>query len=272
MKEMFSIGELSRLQNISRQTLIFYDRIGLFCPAYTDPRTGYRYYSARQLDDLDTICIMKKIGFSLTEIKDHMKNSTMESSISAFHQQVSVIDKQIKELQMIKSRISHRCQQLENAASLGRERESVSIISMTKQFLFCQKVESSNTLKEISLATKKCYVESFEKHLPVYFLSGVIVPYEKILKGRYIEAEYAFLPIEETDIVQGIKEIPAGQCISTYHTGDYLSIAKAYQRILKYCSDHNIRITSDAYEFAVNDYLSTKDENEFMTRILFCIS
>ena len=55
MKNLFSIGELSKLQNISRQTLIFYDKIGLFRPAYTDPDNGYRYYSSSQLDYLDTI-------------------------------------------------------------------------------------------------------------------------------------------------------------------------------------------------------------------------
>ena len=71
-KNLFSIGELSKQQNISRQTLIFYDRIGLFSPAWVDPENGYRYYSASQLDYLDTICIMKKIGFSLDEIREHM--------------------------------------------------------------------------------------------------------------------------------------------------------------------------------------------------------
>ena len=49
-KNLFSIGELSKQQNISRQTLIFYDRIGLFSPAWVDPENGYRYYSASQLD------------------------------------------------------------------------------------------------------------------------------------------------------------------------------------------------------------------------------
>ena len=70
MNNYFSIGELSKLQNISRQTLIFYDKIGLFTPAYINPENGYRYYNANQLDYLDTICIMKKIGFSLEEIKE----------------------------------------------------------------------------------------------------------------------------------------------------------------------------------------------------------
>ncbi|MCI6696196.1 MAG: MerR family transcriptional regulator [Erysipelotrichaceae bacterium] len=81
MNNYFSIGELSKLQNISRQTLIFYDKIGLFTPAYINPENGYRYYNANQLDYLDTICIMKKIGFSLEEIKEHMKNYTLDSSV-----------------------------------------------------------------------------------------------------------------------------------------------------------------------------------------------
>ena len=46
MKDMFSIGELARYQNISKQTLIFYDKIGLFRPAYVDPDNKYRYYKA----------------------------------------------------------------------------------------------------------------------------------------------------------------------------------------------------------------------------------
>ena len=65
MKDMFSIGELARYQNISKQTLIFYDKIGLFRPAYVDPDNKYRYYKASQIDYLDTILIMKEMGFSL---------------------------------------------------------------------------------------------------------------------------------------------------------------------------------------------------------------
>ena len=96
MKNLFSIGELSKLQNISRQTLIFYDKIGLFCPAYTDPNNGYRYYSAKQIDYLDTICIMKKIGFSLEEIKEYMKSYTLDNSIITLRKQLSVLEQQIE--------------------------------------------------------------------------------------------------------------------------------------------------------------------------------
>lgn len=66
-------------------------------------------------------------------------------------------------------------------------------------------------------------------------------------------------------------ELPAGQCVCTYHTGDYPSIGNSYERILTYCKKNNLKIRSDSYEFAINDYLSTGDENEYITKILFYI-
>ena len=44
MENLFSIGEVARYQKISKQTLIFYDKIGLFRPDYIDPNNGYRYH------------------------------------------------------------------------------------------------------------------------------------------------------------------------------------------------------------------------------------
>ena len=116
MEDLFSIGELSKYQNISKQTLIFYDKIGLFRPAYVDPDNGYRYYSAKQIDYLDTILIMKKIGFSLAEIREHMQDYTIVSSLTALRRQISVIDRRMDELRLIRSRLLHRCTQMENAS------------------------------------------------------------------------------------------------------------------------------------------------------------
>lgn len=139
MKNLFSIGEVSKQQNISRQTLIFYDKIGLFCPVYTDPDNGYRYYSANQLDYLDTICIMKKIGFSLEEIKIHMKSYTIDHSIIALRKQLAAIERQIEELQMIKSRVEHRCSQLEHAVSIRKNSDIVTIESVKNSIFWCTK-------------------------------------------------------------------------------------------------------------------------------------
>ena len=42
MNDLFTIGEISKHQNISRQTQILYDKIGLFHPAYVDHENVYQ--------------------------------------------------------------------------------------------------------------------------------------------------------------------------------------------------------------------------------------
>lgn len=267
MNQWFSIGEMARHQNISRQTLIFYDKIGLLRPAWVDPDNGYRYYSAAQLDQLDTILIMKKVGFSLEEIREHMAHYNLRSSLAALKKQQAVIDRQIRELQIIKSRVEHRCRQMEIAAALRERGEAVTVEQVPVRYLLLQPVQPPRTLQEISLATKQCFVRAFQEALPVFYQSGAIVPYDRIRQGRYIEASHAFLPMEKKEGEPGVLKLPAGTAVCTCHLGDYLSIGPAYERLLAYCEEKGLKIVSDSYEYALNDYLSTGDEAEYITRI-----
>jgi DNA-binding transcriptional MerR regulator len=66
---MLSIGEFSKLSQVSIKTLRFYHEIGLIKPLHVDRSSGYRYYSARQLTDIRRILAFKDMGFSLDEIE-----------------------------------------------------------------------------------------------------------------------------------------------------------------------------------------------------------
>lgn len=127
------------------------------------------------------------------------------------------------------------------------------------------------TLKEISIATKQCFVDSSQKHLPIYFQTGVIVPLKNIRDGRFTEASMAFLPIDRTGESPNILRLPAGTCACIYHVGDYPSIGRSYRKLLDYCAAHNWSIVSDAYEFCINDYITSRDENEYITKIVFYV-
>lgn len=271
MENYFSIGEVSRYQNISKQTLIFYDKIGLFRPAYVDPDNGYRYYSASQIDQLDTILIMKRIGFSLKEIREHMQHYNIDSSLAAFRRQVASIDRQIEELRLIRSRVLHRCAQMEASKAYRRADNPVLVEAVGARHILCRDVPPPYTLKEISIATKQCFADSFQEKLPIFFQSGVIVPLAHILAGRYTEATVAFLSIEETDRAPNVRRLPAGTCASLCHVGDYPSIGRSYHKLLQYCADHALKIVSDSHEFCINDYITSRDEAEYITKIEFYV-
>ena len=271
MEDYFSIGELSSYQNISKQTLIFYDKIGLFRPAYVDPGNGYRYYSASQLDELDTILILKKCGLSLQTIKELLEHYTTENSLRVLTQQVQVLDRQMEELRMVRSRLAQRCVQLERAGLHREGGDQPRVERLPAQLLLIRPVEPPFTLREISIATKQCFAQAFQEQLPIYFQSGVTVPLERIRAGRYTEASAAFLPIEGTDRAENLLQLPKGLGASIYHRGDYPSIGRSYRRLLEFCQAEKLEIRSDSYEFCINDYITTGDESEYLTKIVFYV-
>ncbi len=65
---MFKIGEFSKIAQVPISQLRYYDEIGLLHPAKVDEWTGYRYYSAQQLSELNRILALKDLGLSLDQI------------------------------------------------------------------------------------------------------------------------------------------------------------------------------------------------------------
>lgn len=68
---LLSIGEASRLKNVSIKALRYYEKIGIFKPKYIDPQSGYRYYSPAQLFDLDVILTCSELDIPLKHLLDY---------------------------------------------------------------------------------------------------------------------------------------------------------------------------------------------------------
>jgi DNA-binding transcriptional MerR regulator len=68
------ISEFAAFSGISVRTLRLYDRMGLFRPEHVDPDSGYRYYLPEQLQDIDTVLGLRRLGFSLEDIQSLRKS------------------------------------------------------------------------------------------------------------------------------------------------------------------------------------------------------
>jgi DNA-binding transcriptional MerR regulator len=64
-----SIGEFARRSRLSPKALRLYDELGLLEPARVDDDSGYRYYTASQLDRAQLIAALRQLQISLAEIK-----------------------------------------------------------------------------------------------------------------------------------------------------------------------------------------------------------
>ncbi|MEX2416429.1 MAG: MerR family transcriptional regulator [Paenibacillaceae bacterium] len=77
MEKLYSIQEVSRILGMSKDTLRYYDRIGIVSPSREDNR--YRRYSKDDLIDLMNIQIMQYADFSLDEIRGKFGFRKMEN-------------------------------------------------------------------------------------------------------------------------------------------------------------------------------------------------
>jgi len=90
------VTALARRHGLSRSTLLYYDRIGLLKPGGRTG-TGYRDYTAGEDDRLRQICLYRRAGLSLAEIRRLLGGPRRDLS-AALEQQVFEISGQIEAL------------------------------------------------------------------------------------------------------------------------------------------------------------------------------
>jgi len=68
MENLVSIGQFAEASRLSQKALRLYAANGLLPPAWTDPRSGYRYYRVEQLQAARLIGLLRTAGMPLAEI------------------------------------------------------------------------------------------------------------------------------------------------------------------------------------------------------------
>lgn len=109
MSELYKIGQVAKLCNISVKTLRFYEDEGLINPRKVDIYSGYRFYDDENLIQICKIKFLREVGFSIKEIREFTqesideKLSEIESQIAKLkdnRQMLSFLNKQKGEMSM----------------------------------------------------------------------------------------------------------------------------------------------------------------------------
>ena len=97
-KTKLKIGEFSRLMQVTVKTLRHYEQKGLLLPDEVDEWTGYRYYSIDQMQRLNTIRDLQRLGFTLDEIKELYEDDSHTPSIRQLDAKIKDTEAQLQQL------------------------------------------------------------------------------------------------------------------------------------------------------------------------------
>lgn len=73
MRDLLPSGRFAQLARLSRKALRLYAEQGLLRPVYTNPDSGYHYYSFAQLEDARRITTLRELEMPLDAIQDALK-------------------------------------------------------------------------------------------------------------------------------------------------------------------------------------------------------
>ncbi len=186
---MYSIGEYSRIAQVSKRLLRYYDEIGLFQPIKVDPESGHRYYSASQLPELNRILALKELGLSLDQIRRFIKDDISLEEIQGMllmkkaELEQQVLD-ELKRIRTIESRLNH----IKNRANYVRD---VVVKQVPQQKLIGMRkvISNSETADNLFWSVMKAISSDND----TTYGAMTIVLHEDDINGNQIDAELGCL-------------------------------------------------------------------------------
>lgn len=101
---LFTIGQVTKMYDISHDTLRYYDKIDLLKPS-VKKENGYRYYTIREIELLEIILIAKQLEIPIKDIKEIIEQEDVNAYTELFKRHERVIEKKISYLNKLKLQV-----------------------------------------------------------------------------------------------------------------------------------------------------------------------
>lgn len=265
-KNLFPIGEVSKLFHISVSSLRHYENIGLLTPAYISPDSGYRYYGAEQFEVLNTIRYLRALDMPLSEIEDFLKNKDIDRIEEKLLQQKQAVLKKQQELKRIEQKINHRLSWLADAQSTPLD--TVSLIPLpARRIVWVDDPLKIDGSFDMEAPIRKLDQSDAEA---VVFLGkvGLGISVEHLEKAETAQYDGIFLILDQEDIYTGeTLSLPETLCVRLRFRGSHREAPAQYKKLLDYIERHQMRITGFSREITLIDYGITNDTEKFVTEI-----
>lgn len=261
-KKYVSTAQFAKLCNVSKQTLIYYDKTGVFKPSYVDEK-GYRYYSLTQHEAFYIISMLRHLGTPLKEIKEYIENRSPERFLELLDQKQTEIKNKIKELNELNQLIDKR-RVMTLYGIREKHTEDIVVSNMPEERIILS--------LPITGHNETCYINlisDLERYIKdnnyKSFTTGAMLEKDTIINHNFDTLSRFYV---KSDVVCERTHIkPAGLYAVTYHYGDFGTTHHAYRRLLKYIKQNGYVISGNAYEDGLLDFCTQRSEAEYLSKI-----
>lgn len=221
-KNLYQIGEVTKMLGVTRRMLLNYEDLGLLTPAYKNESSGFRYYSADNIVHIRIIKVLQGLGLSLSEINKYFNNTEkLEDVIERMTTLRSQLDLCIAQLQLRQSQTSE---------------PEIRFITLPSFTAFCQEFKDSDLARKTE-DLRKTFIEATKKYqLDTTGKMCTEVFIESTSEGRYVIPVAADPDTND----EHIKKLPQTAAICIYHRGPYENFDTVQKKLLDYAKENNL--------------------------------
>lgn len=266
-KIKLKIGEFSKLNFVTIKTLRHYEQIGLLIPNHVDEWTGYRYYDVCQMQQMRRILYLKKLGFSLEEIREIFEEHGGEPPMEMIRARAEECRTEIKRLRERMNRLN----ELGNRLKTRQKMEHVIIKPLPAIIVASHRrvISGYDELFDLcpnvigpEMARLGCVCPE-----PGY---GYTIDHNREYREHTIDIEYCEQVVEkrqDSELIR-FKEVPAVETAAcANHYGSYDALPEALAKLYVYIEENGYKIAGSPRFSQIDGIWNKESEDEWLTEI-----
>lgn len=270
LKNRYSIGDISRICNISKKALRYYDEIGII-PSKRNEHNNYRYYTKESLLAIPVVKYYKQMGFTLDEMRFFIEGSDQDvykKIQDSFLQKIADLKKEQEETHKKYISVKYWYDlvfEAEMVINNNIHEVSIKYVELT-DMLYLEQIFDADIKSAIINIEFTNYVESLENEI-----IGPVVLNFRSHSDRVHNKEQTIRVMQKTlKPCRPEQTAKMGGCMmaSCYHIGPHETIHETYEKMHTWMRRHGYVPGADSYERYVTDYWTTRNAAQFVTEIM----
>lgn len=261
MKNYYKINEISNLYNIGKDSLRYYEQIGMLKPERD--YNGYRLYSIQDIWKLNVIKDLRNLSFPMGKIKDYLENKTVKNTIDILNEEITIINKKLEQLKVQKSTINSRIKSLKEDLAEKKLEDMRIVLIEDRKVIKLNDTFSRD--EEADFLIKKLQKKHEEK---LYLLGnnyvGITMDLNKVYDKTYNAYTSVFFVLDKNDRNYDMV-IPGGKYLTVTYNGSYEKTKEFLPKMMEFIKENNYRVLADPIELYRIDVHETSRIDEFLT-------
>ena len=247
-KIYYTSGEFAKMNGINKRTLHYYHEIGLFSPAMIG-ENGYFYYTCFQFAKLELILTLRRIGFSIEDIRAYTGQPSDDSLAQLIREQKAVIDRSIEQLLHAKAFLQKKSDKLK--LGLQAEHGKVEMVTLPEQrILLSPPITGLYDEEDFVVATD--FSQRLRTAFGLYDSFGSRMTLSE--EARDVSKRWHhFFAYGSEEVADYDYTRPAGTDLRSLCMGDWNNLEAIYENIYAYADAHDLVLDGYSYEEGLNE-------------------